>query len=174
MPATSVCHKDPILSLGVDPALVLFPVRQDRGRQEALGYQRSKQYHQHSGVNEVVRMLLCTGDRTPLDVRRNLLFMCGDVERNPVSMIHGAQWNFPTGDLPSRDDCIRTEPYSVSYRKSIWRQRNALRSGLVDAGTSSYQELITRRSLDFVDGGCKSDRGIVRDRRQQRWCFATA
>ncbi|CCD20286.1 putative Endonuclease reverse transcriptase [Trypanosoma vivax] len=51
------------------------------------------QHHRRSGVNEVVRILPCTCGRATLDARRLLLLISGDVERNPVPQIRGAQWN---------------------------------------------------------------------------------
>ncbi|KAH8610342.1 hypothetical protein ERJ75_001108300 [Trypanosoma vivax] len=70
------------------------PVRQDWGGQEADGYQRgSMQHHQHSGVNEVVRILLCTCWCVALDVRRFMMLVSVDVERNPGPQMRGTQWN---------------------------------------------------------------------------------
>ncbi|CCD18962.1 hypothetical protein ERJ75_001574300 [Trypanosoma vivax] len=55
------------------------------------------QHHQHSGANEVVRILPCTCARAALDARRLLLLISGGVERNPGPLIRGTQWN--TGRL---------------------------------------------------------------------------
>ncbi|KAG8344808.1 hypothetical protein ERJ75_001317200 [Trypanosoma vivax] len=51
------------------------------------------QHHRHSVANEVVRILPCTCGRAASDVRRLLLLIGGDAERNPGPLIRGAQWN---------------------------------------------------------------------------------
>jgi len=102
-PATSSWFQGPVLRPGGSQAPAPYPQAWEWARREAIGNQtESTQQHRWSGVTHYTCLLSCTCKRAFPGVRRSLLLISGDVERNPGPVFIGAQWNAGGLSQPKR------------------------------------------------------------------------
>lgn len=136
-------------------------------RLAATRERESMQQHRHSGVKHCTGILFCTCRRALFNVRRLLLLLCGDVEKNPGPILCGAQWNAGGLSQPKRlslekmlDDsrvtfCLLSETHFAEGECINYNINNFQHIGLARTPHGGGVSILVRDGIGLIPWPCK-------------------